>query len=221
MMAVLRPLKVVIDNFADDQVEEFDAPYHPEDSSWGSRKVPLSKVIYIERDDFTENPPKKWFRLAPGKEVRLKHAYYITCQEVVKDDSTGEVVELRCTYDPETRGGWSQDGRKVKGTLHWVSAAHALEAEVRLYEHFFTKENPNEAEEGKDFTDYINPNSLQVLTACRIEPSLAEATPGNIFQFMRLGYFCVDTRYSSPQKPVFNRTVTLRDTWAKIEKKQS
>ena len=221
VMAVLNPLKIVITNYPEDQVEELTAENNPEDPDMGTRLLPFSNVLYVERDDFREEAPRKWFRLAPGKEVRLKHAYYITCQEVIKDESSGEVMELRCTYDPDTRGGWSQDGRKVKGTLHWVSAAHGIEAEVRLYEHLFTKENPNEVEEGKDFTDYINPNSLQVLTACRIEPSLADASPGSIFQFMRLGYFCVDSKYSSPQKQVFNRTVTLRDTWAKIEKKQS
>jgi glutaminyl-tRNA synthetase len=221
VMAVLNPLKVVLTNYPEDQVEELTAENNPEDPDMGTRSLPFSNTLFVERDDFREEAPRKWFRLAPGKEVRLKHAYYITCQEVIKDENTGEVIELRCTYDPDTRGGWSQDGRKVKGTLHWVSAAHAVKAEVRLYEHFFTKENPNEVEEGKDFTDYINPNSLQVLTACQIEPSLADASPGSIFQFMRLGYFCVDTKYSSLQNPVFNRTVTLRDTWAKIEKKQS
>jgi glutaminyl-tRNA synthetase len=221
VMAVLNPLKVVITNYPEDQMEELTAENNPEDPDMGTRSLPFSKTLYVERDDFREEAPRKWFRLAPGKEVRLKHAYYITCQEVVKDESTGEVIELRCTYDPDTRGGWSQDGRKVKGTLHWVSAAHGVEAEVRLYDHLFTRENPNEVEEGKDFTDDINPKSLQVLNACRIEPSLADASPGSIFQFMRLGYFCVDTKYSSPNKPVFNRTVTLRDTWAKIEKKQS
>jgi glutaminyl-tRNA synthetase len=221
VMAVLNPLKVVITNYPEDQMEELTAENNPEDPDMGTRSLPFSNTLYVERDDFREEAPRKWFRLAPGKEVRLKHAYYITCQEVVKDESTGEVIELRCTYDPDTHGGWSQDGRKVKGTLHWVSAAHGVEAEVRLYDHLFTRENPNEVEEGKDFTDDINPKSLQVLNACRIEPSLADASPGSIFQFMRLGYFCVDTKYSSPNKPVFNRTVTLRDTWAKIEKKQS
>ena len=219
VMAVLNPLKIVLTNYPDGKVEDLEAENNPEDPESGTRLLPFSKTLYVERDDLREDPPRKWFRLAPGKEVRLKHAYYIICQEVVKDENSGEVVELRCTYDPETRGGWSQDGRKVRGTLHWVSAAHAVEAEVRLYESLFTRENPNEAEEGKDFTDYINPNSLHVLTACLIEPGLAKAAPGEIFQFMRLGYFCVDTKYSTPQKPVFNRTVTLRDTWAKIAKK--
>jgi glutaminyl-tRNA synthetase len=221
VMAVLNPLKVVLTNYPDGKVEELEAENNPEDPESGTRLLPFSNTLYVEREDFREDSPKKWFRLAPGKEVRLKHAYYITCQEVVKDNRTGEVVELRCTYDPDTRGGWSQDGRKVKGTLHWVSAAHAAVAEVRLYESLFTRENPNEVEEGQEFTDYLNPDSLKVLTACRFEPGLAKAMPGSLFQFMRLGYFCVDTKYSTPQKPVFNRTVTLRDTWAKIAKKQS
>jgi glutaminyl-tRNA synthetase len=176
-MAVLRPLKVVIDNYPEDQVEELDAENNPEDSSMGARKIPFSRELYIERDDFREDPPKKWFRLAPGREVRLKHAYYITCTDVVQDNQTGVVTELHCTYDPQTRGGWSKDGRKVRGTLHWVSAAHALESEVRLYDHLFTKPNPDEAAEGEDFKSYLNPNSLEILDSCKLEPSL-EFGPG-------------------------------------------
>ncbi len=215
VMAVLHPLRLVIDNYPEGQVEELEAENNPEDRSTGSRKVPFSRVLYVERDDFREDPPKKWFRLAPGREVRLKHAYYITCVDVVKDEHTGEVVELHCTYDPETRGGWSEDGRKVRGTLHWVSADHALEAEVRLYDHLFTKENPDDVEEGSDFTANLNPNSLEVLPSCRVEPSLVNVAPGDRFQFLRLGYFCVDSD-SSDGALVFNRTATLRDTWAKI-----
>jgi glutaminyl-tRNA synthetase len=220
VMAVLKPLKLVITNYPEGQVEELEAENNPEDPAMGSRKLPFSRVLYVEREDFLEDAPRKWFRLAPGREVRLKHAYYITCAEVIKDETTGEIVELRCTYDPQTRGGWSQDGRKVKGTLHWVSAAHAVEAEVRLYENLFTCENPNDVEEGKDFTDYINPGSLEVLNDCRVEPGLASAPPGSRYQFLRLGYFCVDTKHSTARKPVFNRTVTLKDTWAKIDKAQ-
>jgi len=219
VMAVLRPLQVVIDNYPEDQVEELDAVNNPEDASMGTRKIPFSRVLYIEREDFREDPPKKWFRLAPGREVRLKHAYYVTCVDVVKDEQTGEVVELHCTYDPETRGGWAPDGRKVRGTLHWVSAAHALEAEVRLYDHLFVKPDPDDVEDGSDFTANLNPNSLETLTSCRLEPSLAGATPGSRYQFLRLGYFCVDLD-SSDGALVFNRTVSLRDTWAKIEKAQ-
>ena len=182
----------------------------------GTRKVPFSRVLYIEREDFREDPPKKFFRLAPGREVRLRHAYYVTCVDVVKDERTGEVVELHCTYDPETRGGSTPDGRKVRGTLHWVSAAHALEAEVRLYDHLFTKRNPDDVEEGADFKANLNPDSLETLT-CRVEPGLASGSLGSRYQFMRQGYFCVDPD-SSDGKLVFNRTVSLRDTWAKIEK---
>ena len=220
VMAVLRPLKVIIDNYPEDQVEELDAENNPEDSSMGTRKIPFSRELYVERDDFREDPPKKWFRLAPGREVRLKHAYYVTCTDVLKDNQSGEVRELHCTYDPQTRGGWSKDGRKVRGTLHWVSAAHALESEVRLYDHLFTKPNPDEAAEGEDFKSHLNPKSLETLDACKLEPSLALAAPGSRYQFLRLGYFCVDSRDSSQERPVFNRTVTLRDTWAKIEKAQ-
>jgi glutaminyl-tRNA synthetase len=220
VMGVLRPLRVVIDNYPEDQVEELEAQNNPEDPAMGSRKVPFSRVIYIEQDDFREDPPKKFFRLAPGKEVRLRYAYYIKCVSVVKDDQTGEVVELHCTYDPATRGGWSPDGRKVRGTLHWVSATHAIEAEVRLYDRLFMKPNPNEGKEGTDFKNHINSKSLETLTAARLEPSLAGAIPGSRYQFERLGYFCVDPVDSSENALVFNRTVTLRDSWAKIEKKQ-
>ena len=219
-MAVLRPLRVVIVNYPEDQVEELEAVNNPEDPSMGTRKVPFSRVLYIERDDFREDPPKQFFRLAPGREVRLRYAYFITCTGVVKDDRTGEVVELHCTYDPATRGGDAPDGRKVKATLHWVSAAHALEAEVRLYDHLFVKANPSDDEEGVDFAASLNPQSLEVLKSCRVEPSLAGAAPGGRYQFERLGYFCVDPVDSTPEALVFNRTVTLRDTWAKIEKTQ-
>ena len=217
VMGVLRPLKVVIDNYPEGQVEELEAINHPLDPTRGTRQVPFSRVLYIERDDFREAPPKKFYRLAPGREVRLRYAYFITCVDVVKDEN-GEVVELHCTYDPATRGGDAPDGRKVRGTLHWVSAAHALEAEVQLYDRLFLKENPNQVEEeGQDFTANLNPNSLEVLTSCRVEPSLAGALPGSRYQFERQGYFCVDPD-SSAGKLVFNRTVGLRDTWAKIEK---
>ena len=219
-MGVLRPLRVIIDNYPEDTVEELEAINNPEDPSMGTRKVPFSRVLYLERDDFREDPPKKWFRLAPGREVRLRYGYYITCVDVVKNEKTGEVVELHCTYDPATRGGFSPDGRKVRGTLHWVSAQHATPAEIRLYDSLFTKPDPADVEdEGGDFKDYINPNSLETLTSCLVEPSLAGASPGSRYQFERQGYFCVDSD-TSDNKIVFNRTVTLRDTWAKIEKKQ-
>jgi glutaminyl-tRNA synthetase len=220
VMGVLRPLKVVIDNYPAGQVEELEAINNPEDQSMGTRMVPFSRELYIERDDFMEDPPRKFFRLAPGREVRLRYAYFIKCEEVVKDPASGEIVELRCTYDPATRGGDAPDGRKVKATLHWVSAEHSLPAQVRLYNHFFVKENPNEVEDGKDFTDYINPNSLEILQDCRVEPSLADTKPGDRCQFERLGYFCVDAKESKPGSLIFNRTVTLRDTWAKILKAQ-
>lgn len=219
VLGVLRPLRLVIENYPEDQVEELEAINNPEDPSMGTRMVPFSRVLYIEREDFREDAPKKWFRLAPGREVRLRYGYYVTCVDVVKDDKSGEVLELRCTYDPETRGGWSSDGRKVRGTLHWVSAAHAIDAEVRLYDHLFLKSNPEEVTDGVDFQSNINPNSLDILESCKLEPSLAQATPGSRFQFERLGYFSVDP-HSSEEKLVFNRTVTLRDTWAKIERKQ-
>jgi len=218
VFGVLRPLKVVLVNYPEDLVEEMECINNPEDPSMGTRKVPFSRVLYIERDDFREDPPKKWFRLAPGREVRLRYAYLITCVDVIKDEH-GEVVELHCTYDPASRGGWAPDGRKVRGTLHWVSAAHALEAEVRLYDRLFLKPNPLDVEEGQDFTANLNPNSLQILTSCRVEPSLKGAPPGSRYQFERQGYFCVDPD-SREDRLVFNRTVPLRDTWAKIEKAQ-
>jgi glutaminyl-tRNA synthetase len=220
VMGVLRPLRVVIDNYPEDQVEELEAVNNPEDPGMGSRKVPFSRVLYIERDDFREDPPKQFFRLAPGREVRLRYAYFITCTGVVKDERTGEVVELHCTYDPATRGGDAPDGRKVKATLHWVSAAHALEAEVRLYDHLFATADPNADEDGVDFIAHLNPQSLEVLRSARVEPSLAGAAPGSRYQFERLGYFCVDAVDSAPGALVFNRTATLRDTWAKIERTQ-
>lgn len=216
VMTVLRPLKVVITNYPEGKTEELDAINNPEDLAMGTRKVPFSREIYIERDDFQENPHKKFFRLAPGREVRLRYAYFITCQEVIKDDKTGEVLELRCTYDPKTRGGDAPDGRKVKGTIHWASASKAIEVEARLYDHLFTKRDPNETEEGTDYKSNLNPNSLEVLSSCRAEPSLKNAKPGACYQFERLGYFCIDAKDSSSKKLVFNRTVSLRDTWAKI-----
>lgn len=216
VMAVLRPLRLVIENYPEGQVEHMEADNNPEDPSMGTRLVPFSRVLYVERDDFTELPAKNWFRLAPGREVRLKHAYYVTCVDVVKDGN-GEVVELRCTYDPESRGGATPDGRVVRGTLHWVSAAHALDAEVRLYDHLFTVSDVD-AVEG-DWRAYLNPKSLEVLTGCKVEPSLAGAAPESRYQFLRLGYFCMDPD-TTPDLLVFNRTVPLRDTWAKIARKQ-
>ncbi|MEW6717417.1 MAG: glutamine--tRNA ligase/YqeY domain fusion protein [Chloroflexota bacterium] len=216
-MAVLHPLKVVITNYPEGQVEELEAINNPEDETAGTRRVPFSREIYIERDDFHTSPPKKYFRLGPDREVRLRYGYFIKCVDFVKNDA-GEVVEVHCTYDPDTRGGYAPDGRSVKGTLHWVSAPHALEAQVRLYDRLFLKENPLDVEFGRDFTDYLNPDSLNVLTNCKVEPSLLEAEEGDRFQFERLGYFCVDPD-SEDGKLVFNRTVTLRDSWAKIEKK--
>jgi glutaminyl-tRNA synthetase len=218
VMAVLRPLRVVIENYPEGEVEELDAVNNPEDASMGARKVPFSRVLYIERDDFLEDPPKKFFRLAPGREVRLRYAYFITCVGVEKDE-TGEVVELRCTYDPETRGGDAPDGRRPKATLHWVSAEHALPAEVRLYGTLFSAEDPYDVAEGDDFTSNLNPDSLEIVTSCRVEPSLAGAATGNRYQFERLGYFCVDPD-AKHGALVFNRTVTLRDTWAKIARKE-
>jgi len=218
VMAVLRPLRLIIDNYPEGKVEELDAENNPEDPGMGTRKIYFTRELFIERDDFREDPPKKWFRLTPGMEVRLKHGYYIRCTDVIKDKS-GRVTELRCTYDPDTRGGWSADGRKVKGTLHWVSALHAVPAEVRLYDYLFTKENPGEVEEGKDFKSNINLKSLEILDSCLVESSLAGAKPGNRYQFLRQGYYCVDPD-TTEQRLVFNRTVTIRDTWAKIEKAQ-
>jgi glutaminyl-tRNA synthetase len=218
VMAVLRPLKVVIDNYPQEKVEELEAVNNPEDAGAGTRKVPFSRELYIEQEDFMEEPVKKFYRLAPGREVRLRYAYFITCKDVVKDDS-GQIVELHCTYDPVTRGGDAPDGRKVKSTLHWVSASHALEAEVRLYDHLFSKEDPDDVTEGEDFKSNLNSNSLEILSSCRVEPSLSKAEPGSRFQFERMGYFCVDPD-SSEDKVVFNRTVTLRDPWAKIQKAQ-
>lgn len=221
VMGVLRPLRVVITNYPEGQVEELDALNNPENPEMGTRKVPFSRYLYIERDDFMEDPPKKFYRLAPGREVRLRYAYFIRCVEVVKDQETGEIRELHCTYDPETRGGWAPDGRKVKSTLHWVSEGQAIRAEVRLYDHLFLGPNPDEEKDGSDFKAHLNPDSLQVLGSCPLEPSLANASPGSHYQFERLGYFYVDTRDSSPDRPVFNRTVTLRDTWAKIRNRRS
>jgi glutaminyl-tRNA synthetase len=220
VMAVLRPLRVVIENYPEGQVEELEAVNNPEDPSMGRRKVPFSRVLYIEREDFREDPPKEFFRLAPGREVRLRYAYIIKCVDVVKDAETGEVTELQCTYDPGTKSGSAQSGRKVKATIHWVSAAHSFEAEVRLYDHLFTRENPDDVEEGADWKSNLNPNSLEKLTSCRVEPSLAGTAPGSRYQFERLGYFCVDSVDSSDGALVFNRSVPLRDTWAKIEKAQ-
>ena len=219
-MGVLRPLKVVIDNYPAGQEEELEAINNPGDPSAGTRQVPFARELYIERDDFMEDPPKKFFRLAPGREVRLRYAYFITCVDVVKDPPTGDITALHCTYDPATRGGDAPDGRKVKGTLHWVSAKHAVNAQVRLYNSLFTKDNPNEVEEGQDFTAYLNPDSMEVLDDCKLEPALAALAPGGSCQFERLGYFCVDTGTSSSGSLMFNRTVTLRDSWAKILKAQ-
>ena len=218
VMAVLKPLKVVIDNYPEGQAEEFDCPYHPQKPEMGSRKVPFSRVLYVEQDDFLENPPKKFFRLSPGREVRLRYGYFITCVGCVKDPATGEVTEVHCTYDPETRSGFAPDGRKVNATIHWVSAVHAVRAEVRQYDRLFIVPDPLAGE--MDFTENLNPKSLEVLSACRLEPSLANAAPETRFQFERLGYFCVDSDTAAGETPVFNRTVTLRDSWAKIVEKR-
>jgi len=218
-MAVLNPLRVVITNYPEGQTEELDAVNNPEDPAAGIRKVPFSRVLYIEQEDFMENPPKKFFRLAPGREVRLRYAYFIKCRQVIKDQS-GSIVELHCTFDPDTRGGDAPDGRKVKATIHWVSAAHAINAEVRLYDHLFTKENPNDAEDGQDFTANLNPDSLRILTGCKIEPALKNTKPLDRWQFERMGYFCTDSD-SRDGRFVFNRTATLKDTWAKVQQKQS
>ncbi len=220
VMAVLHPLRVVIENYPEDQIEELDAANHPNDETMGTRKIPFSRVLYVEQDDFREDPPKKFFRLTPGREVRLRYAYLITCVGVVKDEKTGQVIELRCTYDPATRGGSTPDGRKIKATIHWVSAAQSLLAEVRLYDHLFATPNPTVVKEGKKFTSNLNSNSLEALSKARVEPSLKGAAPGTRYQFERNGYFCVDRVDSSDNALVFNRTVTLRDAWAKVEKSE-
>ena len=216
VMVVLKPLKLIIDNYPEGQIEMLDAENNPEDPSAGKRQIPFSKELYIEQTDFMEDPPKKFFRLAIGKEVRLKHAYYVTCQSVVKDEATGEIIEVHCTYDPATKGGWSDDGRKVKGTLHWVSAEKAVDVEVRLYDHLFNVDNPAEVE---NLEDVLNSDSLEVLNNCKAEPSLSAVNPGDKFQFLRHGYFCVD-KESSPKKLIFNRTVSMRDSWAKMQKQK-
>ena len=219
-MAVLRPLKVVIENFPEGHVEELEAINNPEDPSAGSRTVRFTRELYIESSDFMEDPPKKFFRLGPGREVRLRYAFFLKCEDFVKDPETGEVVELRCTYDPATRGGSSPDGRKVKGTIHWVSADEAVDAEVRLYDHLFSEPNPLDVAEGASYLDSLNPDSLELLQHCKLEPSLAAAEAGSIWQFERLGYFSADAVDSQPGGLVFNRAVTLRDSWAKMQKKQ-
>jgi glutaminyl-tRNA synthetase len=219
VMAVLRPLKVVITNYPEGEVEQLEASNHPQKPEMGTRSVPFSRELYIEADDFMEDAPKKFFRLSPGREVRLRYAYFITCKEVIKDKS-GNIIELRCTYDPATRGGNAPDGRKVKGTIHWVSAPHAVSAELRVYDHLFKTEYPDDAPEGKTFLDNINPDSLKIVRDAKLEPSLANAGPGQHFQFERLGYFFTDPVESKPGKPVFNRTATLRDTWAKEAAKE-
>jgi glutaminyl-tRNA synthetase len=218
VMAILRPLRVVIDNYPENQVEDMDAVNNPEDESAGTRKVPFSRVLYIEQDDFREVPPPKYYRLSPGREVRLRYGYFITCTSVVKNDK-GEVIEVHCTYDPASKGGNSPDGRKVKATIHWVSAAHGVDGEVRIYENLFAKEDPSDVAEGEDVLDNLNPNSMEIIGDAKLEPSLANAVAGTRYQFERLGYFCVDPD-SKPGKPVFNRTVALKDAWARVEKKQ-
>lgn len=217
VMGVLRPLRVVIENYPEGRHEELDAPYHPANTNMGSRKVPFSRVIYIEQDDFMEDPPKKFFRLAPGMEVRLRYAYFIRCERVIKDETTGEITELRCTYDPATKGGDAPDGRKVKGTLHWVSADHALAAEVRLYDRLFTVAEPDDNRHDRDWLSFLNPDSVEIIRQAYVEPGLANVSREDRFQFERIGYFCVDNRDSTDGKPVFNRTVTLRDSWAKLK----
>ena len=219
VMAVLNPVKVIIDNYPEGQVEMLDADNNPEDENAGTRGIPFTREIYIEREDFMEDPPRKFYRLAPGREVRLKHAYYITCNNVVKDENTGEIVEIHCTYDPETRGGWSDDGRRVQGTLHWVSAEHAVDAEVHLYESLFTEREPENAADDTNWIQFLNPDSLEILNNCKVEPSLVDAPPESRYQFLRIGYFCIDPD-TTPEKLVFNRTVPLRDSWAKIQKGQ-
>jgi glutaminyl-tRNA synthetase len=219
VMAVLRPVKVILENYPDDEVEWFDAENNPEDPNGGTRKVPFSKVVYIDRDDFMEDPPKKYFRLFPGSEVRLKHAYFITCKSVVKDEKTGEIKELICTYDPESKGGNSPDGRKVKGTIQWVSANHAIDAEVRLYDQLFVCSNPDDSENG-DYKENLNPNSLKILYGCKLEPGLKDSKQEDRYQFIRTGYFCIDSIDSEEDKLVFNRIVALKDSWAKVQKSQ-
>ncbi len=221
VMAVLKPVKVIITNYPEGKVEELEAINNPEDPDAGKRMIPFSRELYIERDDFREDPPRKYFRLSPGAEVRLKHAYYITCEEVVKDPETGEIIELHCTYDPNSRGGWTDDGRKVKGTLHWVSARQALDAEVRLYEYLFLKENPDDMSEGEDLFTYLNPDSLKVLSNCKVEPSLLNASVEHRYQFLRQGYFVLDSKDATSNSLVFNRAVSLRDSWARIERSQA
>ncbi|MEE8341413.1 MAG: glutamate--tRNA ligase family protein, partial [Candidatus Neomarinimicrobiota bacterium] len=218
-MAVFDPLKVVIENYSDGKVENLEAINNPENLSVGKRKIPFSREIYIEKTDFMEDPPKKYFRLGPGREVRLRYAYFITCTNVIKDKN-GKIIELRCTYDPKTKGGSAPDGRKVKGTIHWVSKEHAIHAEVRLYDRLFDRPNPTRAKNNDNYKKFINPNSLEIKKKCYIEPSLKDVNPEDKFQFERLGYFCVDRYDSKPNHLIFNRTATLRDTWAKIQKSQ-
>jgi glutaminyl-tRNA synthetase len=218
VMAVLRPLRVIIDNYPADQADELQAINNPDDPAAGTRLVPFSRELFIERDDFMENPPKEFFRLAPGREVRLRYAFFIRCESVEKDAATGDITALHCTYDPATRGGDAPDGRKVKATLHWVSAPHSVEAQVRLYERLFTVPDPGDDSQGRDYREYLNPSSMEVISGCRLEPSLASARQGAFYQFERLGYFCVDKGDSAAGNPVFNRTVTLKDEWAKIKK---
>ena len=217
-MAVLNPLKVIIDNYPDDSEEQLDAINNPEDESMGTRKVPFSKILYIERDDFREQSSKKYFRLSPGKEVRLRYAYFVTCTGFTKDESTGEVTEVHCTYDPRTKGGSSPDGRKVKGTIHWVSEKHCIESEVRLYDRLFSVSEPDSAKNEKDYKEYFNQESLKTLKSCKLEPSLKEVRPYCNYQFERLGYFCIDPVEYENDKIIFNRTISLRDTWAKLQK---
>jgi len=220
VMAVLDPIKVVITDFPENKIEMLEGENNPEDPDAGTRKIPFTREIYIERTDFREDAPKKYFRMAPGKEVRLKHAYYITCNEVIRDDS-GNIVEIHCTHDPASRGGWTDDGRKVRGTLHWVSASEGIRAEVRLFDKLFLKENPENVSEGETFLSNLNPDSLTVLTDCVVEPSMADVSADVSYQFLRTGYFCLDEKLSKPGQPIFNRSVSLRDSWAKLEKKLS
>jgi glutaminyl-tRNA synthetase len=221
VMAVLKPIKVIITNYPEDKVEEMEADNNPEDPASGKRLIPFCRELYIEQNDFMIDPPKKYFRLSPGKEVRLKHAYYIKCEKVLQDPFTGAITELHCTYDPDSRGGWTKDGRKVKGTLHWVSARHALNAEVRLYDHLFNKEDPENVPEGEDFISCLNPNSLEIIKNCKVEPSLAKATAETHYQFLRLGYFIADNKDFKDGNLIFNRTTSLRDTWARVLRSQN